>query len=622
MKTAFVSRTNQTFLLVTVGLPALGACSLAWNEFGSIRAGDWLAYAFAAALLIAGVLWSGRAQLPSRAALASLAALVALAGWDALSLRWSAVPPLARDEALLVVFYALAFVVPLLVVRTDAERRAATGVVAALLVALALATFVALLTTGRPADDYEHGRLTFPITYVNAQAALFLVSFWPCVALSAERTTRPLGRAAASGGACALLAGWLMTQSKGGLVAVALAGVVFFAVSPARLRSVVPALIPAVLVGASYELLTRPFRHRASADFAGAIRFSTWIALALVAIAVAAGFLYALVDARVSVAEDVQRRVGVALLATVAAVLVAALATFAVVVDRPVGYLQDKWQSFKTLPAHESGSSHLTSLGSNRYDFWRVELRDFAHHPLAGIGSRGFSESYLLRRHSSETPARGHSLPLDVLSETGIVGFALLAAGIGTPLWIAARRARRSLLAAGLFAGALTWIVHASVDWIWTVPAVGLPFFVLLGIAAGERSRVLHSRTALACGAVAVALAAVAFLPPWLSSRYTSRALAGSTSGTDDLRWARRLDPIAVDPLVAESEVAATPEARIAAMRRAVAREPRVSALRYLLGQAYLAAGRRREARAALLVAHRLNPRDGLVVEALRRARP
>jgi hypothetical protein len=625
LRNAVSSRTDTAFLIVAAGLPAVGACSLAWNQFGSILARDWLPYAIATALLLTGLLWSGRAQRPPRQALVGLVALLALAVWDALSLVWSPVPALARDEALLVVFYALVFLVPLLVLRTESDRRSATGLVVACLVVVALGTFVALLLVAHPADYYEHGRLSFPISYVNAQAAVFLVAFWPCVALASERGTRPWLRGAATGGATAFLAGWLMTQSKGGLIAAIAAGIVFFALSRDRLRAVVPTLVPAALVGGSYEVLTRPFRERADRGFADAIRSASWTALALVGVAALAGLAYALLDRRVSVPSRLQRAVGIALPAALSAALLASLATFFIVVDRPGHFLHEKWRSFKVLPAHERGSSHLTNLGSNRYDFWRVELHDVADHPVAGIGARGFAASYLRRRQSLETPARGHSLELDTLAETGVVGFALLAVAIGFPLGGAIARSRRTTLLAGLAAAGAYGLAHATVDWVWTFPAVGVLFFLLLGIAnaGGTDDRappLLTARNAALLGMVLVIVAAGAFSPPWVSARLTSAALRDPAHAAGDLRWARRLDPLSVEPLLAEAKLAGSP-GDIRLLQRAVAKEPRRAGLHYRLGQAYLAAGRKRAARRELIKAGRLHPRDSLIRRALRRTR-
>jgi O-antigen ligase/polysaccharide polymerase Wzy-like membrane protein len=622
---AFASRSEQAFRHVPVGLLALGASSLAWNQLGSILARDWLPYAIATALLVAGVLWSGLAQRPPTLALAGLAGLLGLAAWDALSLTWSPVPALARDEALLVVFYALAFLVPLLVTRTVGDRRTATAIVVALSVALAVSTFMALLLVEHVTEDYENGRLTFPISYVNAQAALFLLGFWPCVALASERANRPLLRGLAAGGSCALLAGWLMTQSKGGLIALTLAGVAFFALTRDRLRIVVPTLIPVVLIGASYELLTRPYRQRFDSGLADAIRVAAWTALVLTVLGVAAGYAFAVLDGRISVSPQTRRRAGIALLAALAAAVLGSAAAFFVVVDRPGHFVQDKWRSFKSIPAHERGSSHLTSLGSNRYDFWRVELDLARDHPLIGAGARGFAPEYLAVRRSDETPARGHSLLLDQLGETGLIGLGLLAAAIGFPVAGALARARSNILAAGVAAAVVYGFVHTAGDWVWTFPAVGLPLFLFLGIAnagtADDRPPPLvRGWVAGVSAAAALALAVGAFCLPWLSARLTQAALRHPASPAGDLRWARRLDPLAVEPLLAEATLARQPEDAVAALRRALAKQPDVSSLHYRLGLAELAAGNRRAARIELAEAHRLDPRSDIVASALERA--
>jgi Flp pilus assembly protein TadD len=51
-----------------------------------------------------------------------------------------------------------------------------------------------------------------------------------------------------------------------------------------------------------------------------------------------------------------------------------------------------------------------------------------------------------------------------------------------------------------------------------------------------------------------------------------------------------------------------------------VGKEPDAAALRYLLGDALLRAGRRAAAKRELEEAHRLAPRDPLIAAALRRA--
>src|SRR5262249_28915426 len=153
-----------------------------------------------------------------------------------------------------------------------------------------------------------------------------------------------------------------------------------------------------------------------------------------------------------------------------------------------------------------------------RYDFWRVAGDEFADHPFAGIGQHGFAAAYLVKGRSTETPQRAHSVFLDQLSETGITGFIFLLVGIGPPLVLIARRARGSIIHAGILGAGVYWLVHASGDWIWTFPAIGVPLFVLLGIGSARQSPKLLSPRVGVPAAVAVALVALlAFVPPWLS---------------------------------------------------------------------------------------------------------
>ena len=96
-------------------------------------------------------------------------------------------------------------------------------------------------------------------------------------------------------------------------------------------------------------------------------------------------------------------------------------------------------------------------------------------------------------------------------------------------------------------------------------------------------------------------VALVAFVPPWLSARLTDRG---------QFRWAKRLDPLSVDPYVAQGSVTV--------LKQAVRKEPRVVELRFDLGQAYLRAGQRQRARAAFREAQKLDPRDPRIAQALK----
>src|SRR5205085_5564850 len=206
-------------LVVCAGLAA-------WHDYGSIDAPDWLPYAIVVGLVIAAIALSGAALTPEPLAAAGVLALLALAGWVAVSASWSPAPSLARDEALLTALYALALLLPLITVGSAVERLGAAAVVVAGLGALAVATELRLRYGSHPDSLYVYGRLDFPVSYPNADAAFFLVGFWPAIGLAARRAWPVVARAAALAAATALLGGWLLTQSKGGGIALGVSAVV------------------------------------------------------------------------------------------------------------------------------------------------------------------------------------------------------------------------------------------------------------------------------------------------------------------------------------------------------------------------------------------------------------
>jgi O-antigen ligase len=168
---------------------------------------------------------------------------------------------------------------------------------------------------------------------------------------------------------------------------------------------------------------------------------------------------------------------------------VAAGVAVAVAIGLVVGGLSER-PSAAELAAGAS-AARLTSVSSNRYEYWRVGERAFAEHLLAGLGSGGFRAFWLRERPIPEPVKDIHSLELEMAVELGLIGllaFAAMVAGVA----MAARRAlgRHRALAAGWCAAAVVWLLHASIDWDWELPAVSLPAIVLAGalIALAESS--------------------------------------------------------------------------------------------------------------------------------------
>jgi hypothetical protein len=614
--------TGAVPLVAVVPGGALAVCAflLAWFEHGSTGAADWLPYAVFAALLLGTVLAAGAAALPDRRALLGGAALLLLALWQAVSVAWSPLAADARDAALLTVFYAIVLLLPALTLRSGADRLALCGLVAAAGGALAVAAAVQVATGGSPDLTFEYGRLVFPIDYVNGLAAALLVAFWPGVVLAARRSLPAAVRAAALAAAAACAAGWLMTQSKGAGLGLAASAVVVLAVSPARLRLLAPLALALAPAAAAFRPLTHPYAVASSPGYAAAVRHAGWTALAVAAAAAALGYGYSALDRRLETGPTTVRLASRVAAGALAAAVLAAVAAFFAAEPHPGRFVQDRWRSFKHLPAHETASSHFASIGSNRYDFWRVALDEVRRHPLAGIGGSGFQVAYLQHRRSPETPARAHSLELELLTDTGVVGLALWLAAIVPLLALTAARARRpAAVGAAALGSATLFLAQASVDWTWTFPAAALPVFLLLGAAGSTGEPRLRARAGLPAAAAALALALFALAPPWLSARLTASAYGEARSAASDLRWARRLDPLTTDPYLAQAALAPTPAAALPPLRRAVSMEPRSVGLRYQLALAYLRAGRGQDGRRELQRAHALDPGDVLVGQALRR---
>jgi len=521
------------------------------------------------------------AEVP-RPVLIALGALAAYTALSYLSILWAGVSGDAWEGANRTLLYLLVFAL-------FALWRQRAGSAALLLsvwtfALIALAVFTALHVSSATGAGLQSllpgGRLDYPTGYPNANAAQWLMAFWPALLL-ARSERLPWGvRGLLAGGAVLLAEVALLSQSRGSLYATPVMVVLVFALLPGRMRTFAVLVPIAAGIGAAAPAVLRVGDHlNKGAVVPGTLHSA--VAATLVA-AVAVGLVVALagaVESRRMFSEHSMRQIGIAVrgaaVITLVVVLVGGLA-----VGKPLTRLENGWHSFKGGYASDSasGSRLVSGLGSNRYDFYRVALDEFLAHPLVGIGADNFQQQYLAHGRSNETPHYPHSVELRTLSQTGLVGALLALVGLGAAL-LAAARALRSVdplvrvVAGAALAGFGYWLVHGSFDWFWEFAGLGAPAFALLGIACAlAPPRAQSSERALArsgpvprsprrLAAIAASLtvalaAAVSLAAPWLSQLEVQSATRIWTTAPQSA-YARLHDAARLNPLSDEADLLA-----------------------------------------------------------------
>ena len=424
-----------------------------------------------------------------------------LAGYTTLSfasILWAAVPGDAWEGANRTLLYLLVFA--LFALWPQRGRSAALLLGTWTLAMIALAVFVALHVNaegGHLTRVFDGERLTYPTGYPNASAAQWLMAFWPALLLARSERLPWALRGVLAGGAVLLAEVALLSQSRGSLYATPVMLVLVFTLLPGRVRTFALLVPVAVGIGAAAPAVVHVgdrLQHGGNtvAALHGATT-ATFVAALVVGLIVAAA---AAIEQRrafpASTAAIVHR--GGAALAVLTLVVI--LAGGVVATGNPLKRIEHGWHTFKVgYGADSAGGNHLVSgLGSNRYDFYRVALDEFATHPLVGIGADNFQQQYLVHGRSNETPHYPHSVELRTLTETGLIGTLLALAGLAAALLAAARGLRgsdplgRAVVAAAL-AGFGYWVVHGSFDWFWEFAGLGAPAFALLGLACALAGR-------------------------------------------------------------------------------------------------------------------------------------
>ncbi|HEY6149669.1 MAG TPA: O-antigen ligase family protein [Gaiellaceae bacterium] len=579
---------------------------------GGIIPEDWAPVTVGTSIGLAVLAAVGSVPAVPRSAWPALGALFAFVAWNACSLAWSASPDATVESvARLALLFLAAIVGASYAARVSSAR--AVGIALALAGAVLALTVEVKLLAGSTAI-FANTRLSWPIDYANGSAGLLFLGVPPLLAGAAADRIRPLGRALVAALAALALSQGLMTLSRGAAIALVATLAVCVALATARGRFALTLAAVALPVALLAGRITggRPGEVASDATSRG------WAAA--VAMGAAAVVVALLASVEQSSRVTAKHR-GVAAIAVWACIGIVGVAAFSVHYGRPDTWISARWHEFShPEQARTADASRFGNATSNRYDYWRVAAHTFEAHPLGGTGSGAFAVPWFRHRAINESVTDAHSWEAASLSETGLVGFLLLAAALLLPLvQIArARRAVGSFAAVSLGGAAAYFVLHGSLEWLLLIPAFVLPAGVAIGACAatgGEPTVRLapgRHRAALAVGAILLAVAAI---PVYLATTLTERGEQQSVSSTqravNTLSLAARINPWSVEPLILKSEILLEAGRKAEAVEpaaKATRRDPNLWTAWEALAEAERAAGNRTAAAAASRRVRTLNP--------------
>lgn len=559
-------------------LPAAGAfalvAALAFDEGGyAPTAWGWssvVLFAVLAVLVARGV------GLPRRPALVLVGALAALAAWAAASIAWSShVSASILDVQRTLVYVGAAAVFVL----APPGPALGAGVLAA----------VTLVSAYGLADFEEGQRLIEPIGYANGMAILAVIGLLLAVGFAA-RAARTSAAAVAAATVPTLTATLYFTYGRGAWLALAAGLGVGVAIGPRRLQLAATTL--ALCAPAALALLA-------------AARLGTSASLVVVLALLSA--LSAAVPYALRLAATVYRPSHRTELAFAATLVALPVLVFALALVR-VGGPTDAYDSFRAAPTptHGDPSRRVFSLsGRNRADYWAVAWHSYEDHPALGAGAGTYSRTWLRERPVPQPVVDAHNLYLEMLSELGPLGLALLLVALAAPF--ADRRTGWAPVALAPYAA---YLAHAAQDWDWELPAVTVAALACGATAIAGQTPARVPRAAAVAPAALALLAAFAFLG--------NQAVERSTAASDRLEWneaadaarrARTLQPWSPTPhrLLGEIELAEGSPAAARRYFREGLREDRDD-WELWIGLALASEGEAR--REALTQVQRLNPQS------------
>jgi O-Antigen ligase len=596
-------------------------------------------------IVLVGAVWgllpAGRWTRTAWIAVALFAGFVA---WTALASTWSLSSENSLQELSRVACYLGVLLLGISIHRDRA--RAVKHTVNALAAAVVVVACLAVASRLRPdlfPAAYQTasflpgtaGRLGWPLNYWNALAALMALGVPLLLAIATSARTLWTQAAAAAAVPIVTLCGYL-TFSRGGAVSAAAGLLAFLLLSPERVGKVVTVAVTAA--GGSALILAAVHRAAIEQGLTNPAAHHQGDTLIVAVLLVCAGVGLAQTGVGLAARHGTPPRwltPAPARARALAGAGIALCVAVALLAGAP-GRIHHAWQDFKHPGAaalrQDSIARFGSASGNGRYDYWKVAIDATGGHLLGGSGPGTFQLLWDPRAPYFSSVENAHSLYVETLAETGLVGLALLGSFFLLVLGAAVRLSRRSryearVRAAGVAGALVAFVVGAAGDWIWQVPALPAAFLLLSAAllaparASARPSAPRRAPLPVRLSAIAVAVASLLAVAVPLATVNTVRASqAAALSGNSaralaDARAAVRLEPGAVSPqiqLALVLELRGDVPGALTAAQAAAANEPSDWSAWLIVSRLEAEAGHPAASVAAYVRSRALNPQSPL----------
>lgn len=544
---------------------------------------------------------AGGGQRPAGATAVALFGV--LAAITLLSISWSYGPSESWLETNRTVAWLAAFVIGAVAARLLSDWW--EELLFALIATAAVVSAYALLTKVSPAaldKDEIYARLRQPYSYWNAVGLTAAMGVPGCLWLAIRERGHNVTKALAYPLTALMMPAILLSYSRGALLALAVGLILWFVLTPHKLRTFVVlatgtigALLASLYAFGRDALTTDGVRIELRTDAGHEFGIAMIVVLVLVLIA---GLAIEFAVARKPPSELLRRRAGIAIVVVLALVPVVFLGKLTTSDRGLTGSVSHAWSTLvdpdAVTPSNDPG--RLTEIGSVRSRYWNEALQIFKDRPLTGVGAGAYSVARPKYRKDSFAVKHAHGYGVQTLADLGILGMIaslalcgawFVAAGRSTGIlrrlpWEPPAQPRpRTPERIGLLTLATTVFifgVHSFIDWTWFIPGCAVPAMLAAGWVAGRGAGEQQNasleilwgriranaheplRAAAATLVVLIALtAAWATWQPWRSSKAGAASLAALDVAVKDhssLAHARALaitahnrNPLSVDPL-------------------------------------------------------------------------